>query len=130
MKLARYSDEYFPSAPVLMVSIADLGESSITKEFSALVDTGADGTFVPTPILEELDLPISYMTTARSHLGENLHRVPVYKLDLILFGSIRLPGVEVIGDDWGDRIILGRNVLNFLKLSLDGPGKTISIEKT
>ena len=129
MDKIRYSEEYFPPAPVLKVSIAVPEESSTSREFSALVDTGADGTFVPTSILDNFDLPISYMTNVRSHLGESLHNAPVYKVDLILFNSIRLPSVEVVGDDFGDRVILGRNILNLLKLNLDGPGKTISITK-
>lgn len=128
MKPVSYSEEYFPPAPVLTVSVAAPEESTATRQYSALVDTGADGTFVPTAILETLDLPISYMTNVRSHLGESLHSAPVYKVDLILLGSVRLPGVEVVADDWGDRIILGRNVLNLLKIYLDGPKKKISVE--
>jgi hypothetical protein len=38
------------------------------------------------------------------------------------------PAPVLVADDWGDRIILGRNVLNLLKLNLDGPGKKISVE--
>jgi predicted aspartyl protease len=129
MHKTRYSEEYFPPAPVLKVSIAIPEESSTTREFSALVDTGSDGTLVPTSILDDFDLPISYMTNVRSHFGESLHSAPVYKVDLILFNSVRLPSIEIVGDDFGDRIILGRNVLNLLKLNLDGPGKTISVAK-
>lgn len=128
MSSTRYSEDYFPSAPVLPVSITVPGESS-TGGFSALVDTGADGTFVPTSILEDLDLPILYMTNVRPHLGESLHRAAVYQVDIILFDSLRLPGIEVVGDDWGDQIILGRNVLNLLRITLDGPGKTISLSE-
>ncbi len=32
-----------------------------------------------------------------------------------------LPAVEVVGDERGNEIILGRNVLNKLRLLLDGP---------
>ena len=129
MNTARDSEDYFPAAPVLPVNLAVPGEQPAGDEFLALVDTGADGTFVPTAILEELDSQISYMTNARSHLGGNLFRVPVHKVDLILFGSLLLPTVEVVADDWGDRIILGRNVLNLLKVHLDGPARQISMKE-
>ena len=129
MSIARYSKDYFPVAPVLPVSITVPGESPTGDNFSALVDTGADGTFVPTSILEDLDLPILHMTNVRSHLGESLHRVSVHRVDIIFFGSLRLPGIEVVGDDWGDQIILGRNVLNMLRLNLDGPGEMISVSE-
>jgi len=36
-------------------------------------------------------------------------------------GDVFLPGLYIIGDDTGDEIILGRDVLNKLPLFLDGP---------
>jgi predicted aspartyl protease len=127
MKTARYSGEYSPAAPVLPVNIAVPAEAPAGELMIALVDTGADGTFIPTSILEAMDAPILYMTNVRSHFGESLHRVSIHKVDIILFGSIRLPGIEVVADDWGDQIILGRNVLNTLKLQLDGQEEIISL---
>ena len=112
MNKSPYSHDYYPPAPVLPVHIAIPYETSTSNLYSALIDTGADGTFVPTAILEELEIPVEYMTNVRSHLGDRLHRVPVHKVDMILFGSMRLPGIEVVSDDRGDQIIIGRNVLN------------------
>jgi len=128
MRTIEFNNEYVPSAPVLPVSIAIPGESPVGNQ-TALVDTGADGTFVPTALLEELDLPISYMTNVRSYLGDVLHRVSVHKVDVVLFRSIRLPGIEVVGDDWGNRIILGRNVLNLLHLHLNGPAQMVGLQE-
>ncbi len=129
MNTASYSQEYVPSAPVIPLRIAIPGATLVREEFTALVDTGADGTFIPTAILEKLELPILYMTNVRSHLGERLHRVPVHKIDIALFGSVLLPNIEVVGDDWGSEIILGRNVLNKLKLHLDGPSEIASVSE-
>lgn len=122
-----YSQVYFPPAPVLPVNLAVPEASSQVGPDSALIDTGADGTFVPTSLLEPLGVPVAYMTDVRSHLGERVLRVPVHKIDLIFFGSIRLPGIEVVSDDWGDQIIIGRNVLNRLRLRLDGPGQATAM---
>jgi len=36
-------------------------------------------------------------------------------------GGLTLPGIEVIGDDVADQILIGRDVLNKLRLLLDGP---------
>ena len=47
-------------------------------------------------------------------------------VDLIL-DSLRLPGVFVVGDEQGDEIILGRDVLNRLRLLLDGPAHITEI---
>ena len=115
-----YSQDYFPPAPVLSVSVAAPEETPQIGPYPALIDTGADGTFVPTSFLEELDVPIIYITNVRSHLGESLRRVSVYKVD-IFFDTTRLPNMEVVGDDWSNEIIIGRNVLNRLRLLLDGP---------
>jgi predicted aspartyl protease len=127
VKTAPYSREYSPAAPVLPAHIAVPGEAPEGDSMSALVDTGADGTFVPTSLLEDLDAPILYMTNVHSHFGERLHRVSVHAVDVILFGEVRLPGVEVVADDWGDRIILGRNVLNMLNLQLNGTHMTMRL---
>ena len=115
-----YSRDYFPPAPVLPVSLAvPEGPPQIGPRL-ALVDTGADGTFVPTAFLEQLGVPIVHTVNVRSHLGKDLRRVPVHIVD-ILFDAIRLPCVQVVSDDWGSEIILGRNALNKLQLFLDGP---------
>jgi predicted aspartyl protease len=128
MKTATYSNEYFPAAPTFPISIAVPGESPTGNEI-ALIDTGADGTFVPLTLLEKMDLPITYETNVRSHLGDALYRVSIYTVDLILFDSIRLPGIKVVGDDWGHQIIIGRNVLNLLQLHLDGPRRIVKVEE-
>jgi predicted aspartyl protease len=121
-----YSQKYFPPAPVLMVSVA-VPAGSPFKAQPALIDTGADGTFVPTSLLEQLDVPMVYSTNVRSHLGLSSQRVTVHKIDLV-FGAIRLPNIDVISDDWGDEIIIGRNVLNKLRLWLDGPRQIMELK--
>jgi len=129
MKSAPYSNDYSPPAPVLQVSLAVLEETPKLGSFAALVDTGADGSFVPTTLLEELEIPVAYMTNVRSHVGDRTHRVSVHKVDLILFNTIRLPGIEVVSDDWNEQIILGRNVLNRLELHLDGPHQLANVQE-
>ncbi len=121
-----FSRHYFPPAPVLQVSLAAPEESPQLGPREALVDTGADGTFIPTSFLEELDVPVAYATNVRSHLGDSIRRVSVHRVD-VLFDSIRLPGVEVVSDDWGNEIIIGRNLLNRLRLLLDGPDEVVEL---
>jgi hypothetical protein len=50
-------------------------------------------------------------------------------IDLVLFDTIRLPNLEVIADDWGSKIIIGRDVLNKLHLLLDGPNETVKLKE-
>jgi hypothetical protein len=74
MKKQPYGKSYIPSAPVLPVCLAPL----LDKKHVALVDTGADGTFVPTEILNELDAVLLYMTNVRSHFSERLQQFPLW----------------------------------------------------
>jgi predicted aspartyl protease len=127
MNNQSYSPDYFPPAPVLPVRIAIQDESSERNSIPALVDTGSDGTFVPTHLLEQMQSPPAFLTNVRSHLGNRTHRVAIHIVDIILFDQIRIPGVEVVSDDWGDRVILGRNILNKLHISLDGPSQIIQL---
>lgn len=53
MSQTIYSKDFIPSAPVLPVKLAVPGETQGETIQIALVDTGADGTFIPTAILEE-----------------------------------------------------------------------------
>lgn len=115
-----YSHRYAPVAPVLTVRLAVPDASPQSGVYQALIDTGADGTFIPTAILEALTLPILYTTNARAYIGGTRHQVAVYEVD-ILFETNRIPSIDVVADDWGDEIILGRNVLNKLQMFLNGP---------
>lgn len=113
-----YDQDYSPPAPVLPVELAFPDEAPRLGPFLALVDTGADGSFVPTSYLEQLDIPVSYQTRVRLMFGR-ARSVNVYTLDLIV-GSRRLSSVDVVGDDEGQEILWGRNIINQLILLLDG----------
>jgi hypothetical protein len=55
----------------------------------------------------------------RSHWGE--HRsVSIYSVALEVDGH-RFSAMWVVGDELGNEVVLGRNVLNRLRLLLDGP---------
>ncbi len=114
-----YDANYFPPAPVLTVKLAYPGEALQIGPFTAIADTGSDASLAPTPYLEELGVPISYSARVRLLFGP-ARRVNVYRVDVIV-GAYHLPAMEVVGDDEGAEIILGRNILNRLILLLDGP---------
>ena len=124
-----YSQEYTPAAPVIRVELAALEGGRPIGPYTALVDTGADGTFVPTQLLEELGTVPIYLKTVRPYLGEKAYQAEIHRVDLILFENVRLPGIEVVSDDWGDQIIIGRNVLNKFKIHLNGPDREIQVSE-
>jgi hypothetical protein len=114
-----YSADYFPPAPILEIALAYPDESPTVGPLPALVDTGSDGTFIPMDYLEELGVAGDYRVFVRPIFGP-ARQVYIYTVDLII-NSHRLPAIEVIGDDEGTELILGRNILNRLILLLDGP---------
>ncbi|CAG0945561.1 hypothetical protein ANRL1_02434 [Anaerolineae bacterium] len=119
---ARYNDAYTPPFPAFSVILRDNSERF--GPFLALIDTGADVTFVPLRLLERVSATESGMASIRSHFGEaRLAQLYVVEFQI---GGIGFPGIYVVGDR-GDEIILGRNVLNKLVLFLDGPAQQTDV---
>ena len=114
----------FPALPVV---IHEIEGGAATESLPALVDTGADATLVPAEHLRAIQAGAVYTARVRSHWGE-WHPAVVYLVDLDVRGQ-RLPGVEVVADEAGDRVLLGRNVLNKLILLLDGPARQTDVLK-
>lgn len=113
-----YDDAYIPPVPVLVIRLAAPGEAPTVGPFSAVIDTGADGTLVPTEYLEQVEAIGVAEAILHGILGES-REVHLYEVDLHI-NTLALPGVLVAGYDQGQEIILGRNVLNKLVLLLDG----------
>lgn len=120
-----YDRSYVPPAPRLTIRLAVPDEAFSETVLSALVDTGADVTIVPTRFVEPLDLQADNRKILRSPWGER-RPVNVYLLDVGI-GDIRLPLMEIVADDRGNEVILGRNVLNRLRLVLDGPRQLLEL---
>jgi predicted aspartyl protease len=120
-----YSRNYQPSFPTLPVVLTNAEEGLRTAAQNALLDTGSDGTLVPMAVLEDILAPVLSETRIRSHWGE-WRAVQFFLVDIELDG-LTLPGMLVVGDDTGDEIVLGRNVLNRLHLALDGPAQVTEI---
>jgi clan AA aspartic protease len=114
-----FDANYIPRASVVPVFLAEPDASPAVGPVSALVDTGADGTFVPQRFLDELDLDRTDQVRVHAHFGE-ARLADVYVVDVVI-EERRFPAIEVIADDEDQAVILGRNVLNKLILLLDGP---------
>ncbi|MGH2521395.1 MAG: retroviral-like aspartic protease family protein [Anaerolineales bacterium] len=100
-----------------MTLIARLTNKQI--ELQALLDTGADGTIIPIHHLRTIGARRAFEAKLHSQWGER-RSVFLYLVDLRI-GDVALPGIYVVGDEVGQENVLGRNVLNRLKLLLDGP---------
>jgi len=116
-----YLSDYNPPIPVLRVQLGYPEESTRLGPFEVIVDTGADATIVPRSIIDELDAPFVDDAWLSSQWGEQFP-VKLFMVD-IGFGDFRLPSIYVVADEYSDELILGRNVLNRLRLLLDGPAQ-------
>ena len=114
-----YDDAYSPPVPVCQVSLSVPHTGQATGPLSAILDTGADGTLVPQHYLDAIGARRVMETGLRSQWGER--RIVYLYLVKLNIGEIELPGTYVVGDERSDEIVLGRNVLNHLKIWLDGP---------
>lgn len=120
-----YDATYDPPMPVCDVRItaATTGRQATVN---AIVDTGADITIVPVRLLRNIGARRVFQTTLRSQWGEK-RLVFLYLVDLAI-NEVLLPGIYVVGDEVGNEVVLGRNVLNKLVVTLDGPRQTVRIE--
>lgn len=124
MKFA-YDQHYFPPAPSIKIRLAPLDESFQVGPLVALVDTGADVSIIPIQHIEPLQLQADNRKYLRSQWGDS-RIVDTYRLDVGI-GEMRLPFVEVIADEIGEELIVGRNLLNKLNLRLNGPRQFLEI---
>lgn len=122
---SAYRQDYQPAFPAVEVVLVNEEENLHSDPQSALLDSGSDGTLVPIACLKDLLCAPLRDAAIRSHWGER-RSVQVYLVDLHI-AEIWLPGVFVVGDDQGDEIVLGRNVLNKLVVLLDGPTEQVSL---
>jgi predicted aspartyl protease len=114
-----YDDTYSPPAPVCQVSFSVARTGQSAGPLDAILDTGADGTLVPQRYLDAIGARRVMETGLRSQWGER--RVVYPYLVTLHIDQVELPGTYVVGDEQLDEIVLGRNVLNHLKIWLDGP---------
>ncbi len=119
-----YNPTFYPPFPVLPV-VLRVFEGQSSDKLPALIDTGADVTFVPATLLRRLRAQDSHAARVRSHWGE-WRVVTIFVIDIEVAGET-LPAVDVIADEQGDMILLGRSVLNRLLLLLDGPGRQTDV---
>lgn len=123
----HYSRNYFPSAPIIEVTLIAVAEALRVGPLPALVDSGADGTIIPINHLNEIHAPPTEEMVIRSQWGER-YRVMLYLVDMQI-GDLTFPGLEVAGDEIANEIIVGRDILNRLRILLNGPKEMVEVSE-
>ncbi|MFP4395561.1 MAG: hypothetical protein ACLFTI_09885 [Anaerolineales bacterium] len=115
----EYDVNYTPPAPTLGLYLSVPERDTTLGPLSGIIDTGADGTLIPTVYLKELRASPIDDAWVRGQWDE-WRSVLMYMVD-VRVGTTTVPGLHVVGDVRGDEIVLGRNYLNRLRLLLNGP---------
>jgi len=121
----RYDPSYNPPMPIIPISLISVADDqSMTESINAIVDSGADGTLIPTEYLHQIHAPAVRKAFMKGISGER-RSVDIYLIS-IQIGSVKLRGVRVIASP-SSEAILGRNVLNQLVIGLNGPAETVEL---
>ncbi len=118
MAVYDYDVDYAPPAPVCQIYLGPGGDEANYGPYKALIDTGADISILPMDYLRQIGAPQVGRDRARSVWGD-ARSVGVYAVSFKLEG-LHIRALRVLADEQGDEIVLGRTVLNRLRIVLDG----------
>ena len=120
-----YSRNYQPAMPVIEVGLGKGGQREPGLLRIALVDSGADGTRVPVDLLDEIGARLVGAARIKGILGDS-QVADIYLVSLRV-GPHLLSTLRVVAAAEGDEIILGRNVLKQLVVTLNGLASAVEI---
>lgn len=125
MILLPYQTDIYPPAPALDIEVTLPTQMDWHGPFSALVDSGADMTLIPERLLSSL----TFSAVRRANVRTQWERGPtvhIVRMDVRIIGLI-FPGVEIAVDPKGYEVVIGRNLLNWLDLRLEGPAQRLYV---
>lgn len=117
-----YNAAFDPPAPFLTIQVSRINVDEPALMVECLVDTGADVSLIPQHLADTLELAPSDAMIVEGFDGEQ-QQLPLFAVDVVV-ESVRLNGLEVVSYPTS-HAILGRDVLNHLRLLLDGPSQQL-----
>ena len=120
MTRVAFDDSFDPPASVLPVRVGGIEEHDPAAMLRMLVDTGADCTLIPVRIAKSLRLPAIDRVSIQGVGGKAQHAT--VHAARVRVGALRAL-IRVVA--LGDESLLGRDILNRLVLTIDGPGESI-----
>lgn len=120
-----YDTTYHPPIPTVELIIGP-ALKEVTLELKALVDSGADATLVPVSILKQLGARRSRKAWMRGTTGGRV-LVDLYAI-AVQVGPYQQGLLDVVGAVVGDEVIVGRDILNHLIVTLNGPAHVVELQ--
>ncbi len=125
----EYDTDYAfgPALPMVEVAVSSVGDAADNGMSLALVDSGADATMVPVTILTQVGAD----KVGRAQMRWGSHDSRAYDVYLVALkvGPFQIRGARVLADEFSDEIILGRNVLNQMIVTLNGLANIVEISQ-
>lgn len=107
-----------PPAPIAIVTLKNLENNIEISNVPMLIDTGADATLIPLAYAEKLNLDLSNSEFFELEgFDKSVSQSVVVKLQMIFEGRSFRGDFLTINQEYG---IIGRNILNLLKMEFDG----------
>ena len=125
MSFYEYSSDYLPACPICEIYLGPVGEEPTLGPLNAILDTGSDMAIIPIEYLNQIGAKRLSQRRARSVWGD-FRPVELYAVSFRM-DNLRFKALRVLADDVSDEIIVGRFVLNRLKIVLDGPAGMLEI---
>ncbi len=119
-----YNRAYFPAAPFMEVEINNYNADAKPITISAQIDSGADATMIPISVLEEVGALFEATRLAVDFSGQR-HHVDLYAASINLAGQTFY--LSVIAQENASEGIIGRDILNDLVVTLNGPAHVTEI---
>lgn len=113
-----YNRAYSPAAPFIEIEVGNYDADTFPITVMAQIDSGADATMLPIAMLESVGARFEETRYARD-FTESSYIVDLYS------AAVRLAGqtfyLSVIAQENTDEGIVGRDILNHLVVTLNGP---------
>ena len=122
------AENYNPPAPVAYVTLRNPATGDILSNVPMLIDTGADTTLLPSDAVEKLGVAAEEDTSFEVQVFDgDTKYLRIVKLDLLVLDKTFKGEYLLIDRSIG---ILGRNILNKLRILFDGPREEWGERKT
>lgn len=122
--MIEYDREFRNPAPVVQVDIANPYKNR-SRKIKGKIDTAADISAIPNKLVSKLGLEWAGSVEARGFNQNHSMKVKTYRAN-ILFENRKFELVEVISSA-SPYILIGRDILNQLKILLDGKNSQFEI---